>query len=70
MACFNSLALEMKDLNEGIAVYQIMVGLQTGHFSLSLAKRPVTSSTDLLARSKKYINVKEIEMAQRQFDQN
>ena len=70
LAYFNSLALEIKDLNEGIVVHQIMTGLRARHFSLSLAKKPTTSLADLLAHSKKYINVKEIEMARRQVDQN
>ena len=35
LACFNALALEIKDLNEGITIHQIIVGLRAGHFSLS-----------------------------------
>ena len=47
-----------------------MAGLRTGHFSLSLAKKPTISLADLLAQLKKYINAKEIEMARRQVDRN
>ena len=65
LARFNTLALEIKDLNEGIAVHQITAGLRTGHFSLSLAKKPTTSLVGLLAWWERYINVEEIEMAQR-----
>ena len=60
---FNTLALEIKDLNEGIVVHQITIGFRTGHFSLLLAKIPTTSLANLLAQSKKYIDVEEIEMA-------
>ena len=66
LARFNTLALEIKDLNEGIVVHQIMARLRVRHFSLSLAKYPATSLVDLLARLKKYTNVDEIEMARRQ----
>ena len=70
LARFNSLALEIKDLNEGIVIHQIIAGLRAGHFSLSLAKKLTTSLADLLICLKKYINVEEIEMTRRQIDQN
>ena len=41
-----------------------------GHFSLSLAKKPVTSLANLLTRLEKYINVEEVEMARQQLDCN
>ena len=70
LARFNTLALEIKDLNEGIVVHQIMARLQTRHFSLSLAKKPATSLAGLLAWSEKYINVEEIKMARRQVERS
>ena len=63
LAHFKTLALEIRDLNEWIIVHQITTELRTGHFSLSLAKKPATSLVDLLTHSKKYINVEEVEMA-------
>ena len=69
-ARFNTLALEIRELNEGIVVHQLMAGLQTGHFSLSLAKKPATLLVDLLTHSKKYINAEEVEMARRQLDRS
>ena len=57
------LALEIKDLNEGIIIHQVTMGFQVRHFSLLLAKKPVVNLADLLARSEKYINVEEVEMA-------
>ena len=70
LARFNMFALEIRDLNEGIAVHQLMAGLRTGHFSLSLARKPAASLADLLTRSKKYINAEEVELARRQLDRN
>ena len=32
LAHFNTLTLEIRDLNEGIALHQIIAGLRTGHF--------------------------------------
>ena len=55
LARFNTLALEIRDLNTGIAIHQLTTGLQTGHFFLSLAKKLATSLADLLTRSEKYI---------------
>ena len=60
---FNKLTLKIRDLNEGIDVHQLIAGLRIGYFSLLLAKNPTTSLADLLTRSKKYINAKEVEMA-------
>ena len=57
------LALEIKNLNKGIVVHQIMVGLQTRHFSLLLDKKLATSLVDLLAQSENYINAEEVEVA-------
>ena len=48
LAHFNSLVLEIKYLDEGIVIHQITMGLQVGHFSLSLAKKPMTSLVNLL----------------------
>ena len=62
LAYFNTFALEIKDLNEGITIHQITTGLQVGHFSLSLAKKPMISLVDLLVQLEKYINAKEIEI--------
>ena len=70
LAHFNTLALEIRDLNKGIAVHQLIARLQTGHFSLSLAKKLATSLADLLIHSEKYINAEEVEMACRQLDYN
>ena len=56
LAHFNTLALEIRGLNEGIVVHQLTVGLQTGHFSLSLAKKSATSLANLLTHLEKYIN--------------
>ena len=63
LAHFNTLALEIRDLNEGIIVHQLIRGLRIGHFSLSLAKKPTTSLVDLFTHSEKYINAKEVEIA-------
>ena len=68
LACFNSLALKIKDLNEGIVVYQITVGLWAGHFSLSMVKKPAVSLAKLLAYSEKYINAEEVDITQHQLD--
>ena len=65
LARFNMLALEIKNLNEGIVVYQIMIRFQAGHFSLSLAKKLAIFLVDLLAQLKKYINIEEVKIAQR-----
>ena len=62
LAHFNTLTLEIRDLNEGIVVHQIIVGLWTGNFSLSLAKKPTTSLADLLIRLEKYINTEKVEI--------
>ena len=67
---FNALALEIKNLNEGITVHHITTGFRAGHFSLSLAKKPTISLANLLAWSKKYINIKEIEMTWQQVEQS
>ena len=41
-----------------------------GRFSLLLVKQLETSLANLLLRSEKYINVEEIEMAQREVDRS
>ena len=51
LARFNTFALEIKDLNEGIAVHQMTTRLQVRHFSLSSTKKLATSLADLLASS-------------------
>ena len=61
LARFNMLALEIQDLNEGITVHQITTGLRVGHFSLSLAKKPMVSLVDLLTYLQKSINAEEVE---------
>ena len=63
LAYFNVLALEIKVLDEGITIHQIIVGLWVGHFSLSLTKKLAASLVDLLVQLEKYINIEEIEMA-------
>ena len=62
LAHFKALTLEIKDLNKGIIIHQITMGLRVGHFSLSLAKKLLTSLAYLLARLEKYNNTEEIEM--------
>ena len=70
LAHFNTLALEIRDLNEGIVVHQLTAGLRIGYFSLLLTKKPATSLVDLLTHLEKYINVEEVKMARRQLNYN
>ena len=70
LARFNMLILEIRELNEEIAVHQLTAGIRTGHFFLSLAKKPTTAMADLLTRLEKYINTEEVELVWRQLDRN
>ena len=66
--CFNALTFEIKDLNEGILIHQVIMGLWVGHFFLFLDKKLTIALFDLLASLEKYINAEEIEMAWWQVD--
>ena len=70
LAHFNTLELEIKDLNEGISIHQIIARLRARHFSLSLGKKLVTSLANLLARLQKYKNAMETKMARRQVNKS
>ena len=59
LAHSNMLALEIKDLNEEIAIHKKPIRPWVAHFLLSRTMY----LADLLARLEKYINMEEVEMA-------
>ena len=65
MARFNQETLEIKDLLLVLAIYSILVGLKSGNFSKSLAKKLVKIMTKLLAQSIKFINMEEVKAVER-----
>ena len=53
--------MEIKDLPPAVAMHLILIGLKSSDFSKSLAKTPVETMIELLARSGKFINMEEVE---------
>ena len=55
------MALEIKDLPPIVVVHSILINLQLGDFSKSLAKKLAKTMTKLLVQSAKFINMEEVE---------
>ncbi|XP_073283418.1 uncharacterized protein [Primulina huaijiensis] len=57
--CFNGAALEIPAATPDIMISAFTQGLREGEFFKSLVKKPQSSYDDLLARTKKYVNLED-----------